>query len=42
MTMGFPEQIHATRKLKKFIAITGVFLLLAINPVVAGSPVDVE
>jgi len=42
MTMGFPEQIHATRKLKKFIAITGVFLLLAINPVVAGSPIDVE
>ena len=42
MTMGFPKQIHATRKLKKFIAITGVFLLLAINPVVAGSPIDVE
>ena len=42
MTMGFLEQIHATRKLKKFIAITGVFLLLAINPVVAGTPIDVE
>jgi hypothetical protein len=34
--------IIVTRKLKKFIAITGVFLLLAINPVVAGSPTDVE
>ncbi len=42
MTMGFFEQIHATRKLKKFIAITGVFLLLAINPVVAGTLIDVE